>query len=64
MIGAPSSGADLEFGQVGPQLLRLKVADVVKQSHASEFVAGVHGLLKGPVSFCVLMLKYVNSPTF
>ena len=31
-----SAGADPGFGQGGPQLLRPKVANVAKQSHASE----------------------------
>ena len=40
----------------GPQVLRPKVADVVKRSRASKasnFVAGVQGPLKGPGSFWV-----------
>ena len=45
------SGADPEFGQGGPQLLRLKVADIAKQSRASEASNLRPGPLKGPGSF-------------
>ena len=61
---ACSPGADLGFGQGGPQLPQPKVANIAKWSCASEasyLWPGVQGLLKGPGSFWFLMLKYAFS---
>ena len=49
----------------GPQLLRLKVADVAKRSHASEvsnLQPGSRARLRALEAFGVLMLKYAFSP--
>ena len=59
------SGADPGFGQgVGPQLLRLKIADVAKRSHASEVSnlwPGSRARLRALEAFGFLMLKYAFS---
>ena len=51
----------------GPQLLRPKVADVAKQSCASEvsnLQPGSRACLRALEAFGFLMLKYMYSPTF
>ena len=48
----------------GAQVLRPKVADAAKRSHASErsnFAAGVQGRLRALEAFGFLMLKYAFS---
>ena len=58
------SGVDPGFGQGGPQLLRLKVANVPKQSHtskASNLWLGSRGHLRALEAFGFLMLKYAFS---
>ena len=57
-------GADPGFGQGGAQLLRLKVADVVKRSRASEVSnlrPGSRACLRALEAFGFLMLKYAFS---
>ena len=60
-----TSGADLGFGQGGvAQLLRLKVANVAKQSHVSEvskLQPGSRACLRALEAFGFLMLKYAFS---
>ena len=59
-----SAGADPGFGQGGPQVLRPKVADVAKQSHASEagkLQPGSRAHLRALEAFGFLMLKYAFS---
>ena len=54
-----------DFGQGGPQLLRPKVADVVKRSRASEasiLRPGSRARLRALEAFGFLMLKYAFSP--
>ena len=55
-------GADLGFGQGGPQLLRLKVADVAEWSYVTE----VSYLQLGWAleAFRFLMLKYIRFQIF
>ena len=58
------SGADLGFGQGGSQLLRLKVANIVKWSCASEvsnLQLGSRAHLRALEAFAFLMLKYAFS---
>ena len=57
-------GADPGFGQGGPQLLRLKVVNVVKWNCVNKelSVAGVQGLLKGPGSFWVFNAQIYTLP--
>ena len=58
------TGADPGFGQGGPQLLRLKVADVAKWSHASgasNLWLGSRARLRALEAFGFLMLKYAFS---
>ena len=59
------SGADPGFGQGGgPQLLRLKVADLAKRSHVSEasnLRPGSRAHLRALEAFGFLMLKYAFS---
>ena len=59
------AGADTGFDEgVGPQLLRPKVADVAKQSHASEasnLWLGSRARLRALETFGFLMLKYAFS---
>ena len=60
----PITGADPGFGQVGPQLLRLKVADVAKRScasKASNLWLGSRARLRVLEAFGFLMLKYTFS---
>ena len=57
-------GADPGFGEGGPKLLRLKVADVAKQSRTSEvsnLQLGSRPRLRALEAFGFLMLKYVFS---
>ena len=57
-------GVDPGFGQGGPQLLRLKVADVAKQSctsEASNLRLGSRARLRALEAFGFLMLKYAFS---
>ena len=59
-----STGADPGFGQGGPQLLRPKVADIAKWSHASEasiLQLGSRARLRALEAFGFLMLKYAFS---
>ena len=56
ILTAVFTGVDPGFGQGGPQVLRAKVADVAKRSHAREasnLQPGSQGPLKGPGSFWV-----------
>ena len=58
------SGADPGFGQGGPQVLRPKVADVVKRSRVSEASNlrwGSRARLRALEAFGFLMLKYAFS---
>ena len=58
------SGVDPGFGQGGPQVLRPKVADVAKWSHASEVSnlrPGSRACLRALEAFGFLMLKYAFS---
>ena len=58
------SGADPGFGQGGPQLLRPKVADIAKWSHASKasiLRRGSRARLRALEAFGFLMLKYAFS---
>ena len=58
------AGADPGFGQGGAQLLRPKVADVAKRSHASEVSIlrpGSRARLRALEAFGFLMLKYAFS---
>ena len=58
------TGADPGFGQGGPQLLRPKIADVVKRSRASEasnLWLGSRARLRALEAFGFLMLKYAFS---
>ena len=58
------SGVNPGFGQRGPQVLRPKVADILKQSHtikASNLWLGSRGHLRALEAFGFLMLKYVFS---
>ena len=58
------SGVDPGFGQGGPQLQRLKVTDIVKQSHASEVSypwPGSRVHLRALEALGFLMLKYAFS---
>ena len=58
------SGVDPGFGQGGPQLLRLKIADIAKRSRASEasiLRPGSKAHLRALEAFGVLMLKYAFS---
>ena len=61
----PYPGADPGFGQGGgPQVLRPKVADIAKQSHASEasnLQPGSKAHLRALEAFWFLMLKYAFS---
>ena len=57
-------GVDPGFGQGGPQVLRPKVADVVKRSRASEvsnLQPGSRAHLRALEAFGFLMLKYAFS---
>ena len=57
-------GVDPGFGQGGPQLLRPKVADVAKRSHASEasnLWPGSRAPLRALEAFGFLMLRYAFS---
>ena len=57
-------GADPGFGQGGPQVLRLKVANIVKWSHASEVSnlwPGSRACIRALEAFGFLMLKYAFS---
>ena len=59
-----TAGADPGFGQGGAQLLRLKVANVAKQSHtskASNLCLGSRAHLRALEAFGFLMLKYAFS---
>ena len=59
-----SAGADSGFGQGGPQLLRPKVADIVKRIRASEasiLQPGSRACLRALEAFGFLMLKYAFS---
>ena len=61
VIGTVLTGADPGFGQGGPQLLRPKISNVVKQSHASEesnLQLGSRVLKQALEAFGFLMLKY------
>ena len=58
------SGADPGFGQGGSQIVRLKVADVAKQSHASKasnLRLGSRAHSRALEAFGFLMLKYAFS---
>ena len=58
------SAADPGFGQGGPQLLRPKIADIVKWSRASEasnLWPGSRACLRALEAFGFLMLKYAFS---
>ena len=58
------AGADPGFGQGGAQLLRLKIADVAKQSRASKasnLWPGSRACLRALEAFGFLMLKYAFS---
>ena len=58
------SGADPGFGQGGAQVLRPKVADIVKRSHAREasnLWLGSRACLRALEAFGFLMLKYAFS---
>ena len=58
------AGADPGFGQGGGQLLRPKVADIAKQSYASEasiLRPGSRACLRALEAFGFLMLKYAFS---
>ena len=60
----PRKCADPGFGQGGPQLLRPKLADVVKRSHVSEVSNlrwGSRAHLRALEAFRFLMLKYAFS---
>ena len=54
------SGADPGFGQGGPQVLRLKVANVAKWNHTSE-VSNLQLGSRALEAFVFLMLKYALS---
>ena len=59
-----NTGADPGFGQGGPQLLRPKVANVSKRSHASKasnLWPGSRACLRALEAFGFLMLKYAFS---
>ena len=58
------TGADPGFGQGGPKLLRPKVANIAKWSHASEasiLWPGSRACLRALEAFGFLMLKYAFS---
>ena len=58
------TGADPGFGQGGPKLLRPKVANIAKWSHASEVSIlrpGSRACLRALEAFGFLMLKYAFS---